>query len=157
MVTSRLSAREMTARLVQDFVHPSLYQYALHWWFRIFGFGAFHAKVLSVVFGFAAVGMIYWLGSLIFGKRTGLIAALLLAVSQLGITYSQEICSFAMTMCVSIFVTILFCLALRRRMKLFWLGFLLSAALLIYLHYVGGLSVACLFCYALLARTPYSI
>jgi hypothetical protein len=41
-----------------------------------------------------------------------------------------------MTMCVSIFVTILFCLALRRRMKLFWLGFLLSAALLIYLHYV---------------------
>ena len=76
------------------------------------------------------------MGSLIFGKRTGLIVALLLAVSQLGIAYPQKNSSFPMTMCVSIFVTILFCLALRRRMKLFWLGFLLSAALTNYLHYV---------------------
>jgi 4-amino-4-deoxy-L-arabinose transferase-like glycosyltransferase len=156
MVTSRLSAHEMTARLVQDFIHPPLYQYALHWWFGIFGFGVFQARILSVVFGVAAVGMMYRLGSLTFGKRTGLIAALLLAVSQLSVEYSQESRSYAMTMCAIIFTAILFWLALRRRTKLPWLGFLLSAALLIYLHYLAGLSVACLFVYAWLARVPPS-
>jgi 4-amino-4-deoxy-L-arabinose transferase-like glycosyltransferase len=152
MVTSRLSTQEMNARLVRDFIHPPLYQYALHWWFGIFGFGVFQARVLSAVFGVAAVGMMYWLGSLIFGRRTGLVAALLLAVSQLGVEYSQESRSYAMTMCVGIFTTVLFWLALRRRTKALWLGFLLSAVLLVYLHYLAGLSVACLFCYALLAR-----
>src|ERR1039458_3446606 len=50
MVTSRLSTQEMNTRLVKDFIHPPLYQYALHWWFGIVGFGVFQARVLSVVF-----------------------------------------------------------------------------------------------------------
>ncbi len=152
ILTSRLPVPQMTARLVEDIVHPPLYQYALHWWFVIFGSSVFQARLLSALFGIAAVWMIYWLGAITFGRRTGLTAALLLAVSQLGVLYSQESRSYSLTLFLNILTIFFFWMAIRRRGVLWWLGFLVAAVALIQTHYLAGLTVAVLFCYAVLVR-----
>src|SRR4029077_2389643 len=52
---SRLPFTQMHQALIQDLVHPPLHYYALHWWFRAFGFGPYQGRLLSVLFGTLAV------------------------------------------------------------------------------------------------------
>ena len=41
---SRLPFARMHKALIQDLVHPPLHYYALHEWFRVFGFGVFQGR-----------------------------------------------------------------------------------------------------------------
>jgi len=71
-------------------VHPPLYYFALHYWTKVFGGSEFAMRLLSVVFGVAAIPLIYKVASLLFDRMTGLFSAVLLAWSHFNIEYSQE-------------------------------------------------------------------
>jgi mannosyltransferase len=71
-------------------VHPPLYYFALHYWLQVFGDSEFAVRFLSVLFGLAAILVIYKLASILFDRTTGLFAAILLAWSHFNIEYSQE-------------------------------------------------------------------
>lgn len=64
--------------------------------FEIFGFSTLVARLLSALIGVLGVYSIYLLGKVIYNKKTGLIAALLLAVNIFHISYSQEIRPYGM-------------------------------------------------------------
>lgn len=152
ILMSRLPLPAITPELLKDVLHPPLYQYTLHGWFAILGSSVLQARLLSALFGIAAVGMIYWLGAVTLGRRTGLIAALLLAVSQLGVAYSQEVRSYSMVLFLNVLTIFLFWMAARRRAVRWWIGFLLASSALMQTHYSAALTVGVLFCYALVAR-----
>ena len=88
---------EMMRRLVLDLVHPPLHYLALRGWLKVFGFGLFQARVLSVIFGTLAVVFLYLLAEYLFDRRTALLSALLMATSQLAIMFSQEARPYAQT------------------------------------------------------------
>lgn len=67
-----------------------LYFVLLNSFFKVLGYSAFTAKLLSSVFGIAAVGMCYLLGKRLHSVRVGLYAAFLMAVNPFNIYYSQE-------------------------------------------------------------------
>src|SRR5271157_3894677 len=78
-------------KLVLDLVHPPLHYLALRGWLKLFGFGLFQARMLSVIFGTLAIVFLYLLAEYLFDRRTALLSAVLMSVSQLAIMYSQEV------------------------------------------------------------------
>ncbi len=154
---SRLPFTRMHKALIQDLVHPPLHYYALHEWFRVFGFGVFQGRLLSALFGTLAVVMIYVLAGYLFDRRAALISAGLLAFSQLAIMYSQEARPYAQLSLLYLVCVYLFLRALREKRLRFWIGFLGCACLLIYTHYYGFLAIASLLAFGFLRRKECSL
>ncbi|WP_375402703.1 glycosyltransferase family 39 protein [uncultured Sphingomonas sp.] len=71
--------------------NPPLYYSLLGGWTALFGDGDAAARSLSVVIGMAGVVFAYLVGRAMAGRRAGLIAAALLALSAQHVLYSQQV------------------------------------------------------------------
>jgi uncharacterized membrane protein len=67
----------------------------------------------------------------------GLIAAFLLAISPFAVGYAQEARSYAFLEMLSCLSLLLLLLALARRRWYWWLGYVISASLVLYTHFFG--------------------
>jgi mannosyltransferase len=147
----------LTSFLVQRDQHPPLHYYLLHFVFSLFGYGALQARVVSLIFGTLSILALYFLARRLFDATAGLLSALLLAVSQLGVAYSQEARNYSQLLFLSILTAHLFITSLRGRRRSCWWGFLVSAILLIYTHYYGVFILFCLILFAILYRKRHPI
>jgi len=84
------------AQATQFDVHPPLYYALLHVWMRLVGYGLVQGRLLSVICGVGAVPVTYAIGRMLFGRTTGLCAALLLAVSPIATWYADEMRMYAL-------------------------------------------------------------
>jgi uncharacterized membrane protein len=71
-------------------VHPPLYYWLAKSWGSVFGYGSVGIRSFSAFFGLLTIVSIYWIGSRMFGKKTGLLAAAITTFSPFAIEYSQE-------------------------------------------------------------------
>jgi mannosyltransferase len=146
-------------------IHPPLYYILLHYWIVLVqyaGQGQSEAIIrgLSALAGVLNIGVIYLLGQTLFERRTGLYAALLLALSPLHIWYSQEARMYTW---VTLLVSTSVLLALRAwtsQRWLTWLGYIVVTTAALYTHYyaVFGIMLENLFLLYLLlrpGRTPW--
>ncbi len=78
------------ARDTASDIHPPLYYWLLSVWVRLFGAGETAVRSLSAWLGVVLVALTYGLGQLLVGRRVGLAAALLAAISPFQVYYSQE-------------------------------------------------------------------
>ena len=113
-------------------VHPPLFYLLHHLWIRLFGISEVALRSISVVFALLSVWAIYQLSVTLFNKKTGLVAALLLATSPWHIWISQNGRSNAMLVFLILLSTWFFVLMLRRRQLrwFFWYGLVTWLALL---------------------------
>ena len=88
--------------LVKGQIYPPLYQILLHFWLLLFGTSETAARSLSAVFGIASVAALYNLTVRISGRRTALVAALILAVSPFHVEYSQEARGYSLLVLLSL-------------------------------------------------------
>ena len=79
----------MTQDAARD-IHPPLYYWLLGAWVRLFGTGEAAVRSLSALLGVVLVALTFALGRLLAGRWTGLVAALLAAVSPFQVYYAQE-------------------------------------------------------------------
>src|SRR5471030_1173670 len=89
-MTTRMSLSNFFTKFMPGDFHPPLYYLLLRLWTLFFGSSEVALRSLSVLFGVATVYVLYLLGKELIGKKTGIIAAILLATSGLHIYYSQE-------------------------------------------------------------------
>ena len=89
------SAADVIAATARD-NYPPLHNLILWALISIFGDSEWVLRLPSAVFGVLNVIAIYWVATLIRGRMTGLIAALLLALSGFHIWYSQEARMYAL-------------------------------------------------------------
>lgn len=157
LTVSQQSFHEMMQYLVKDFVQPPLHYFLLHVWFELVGFGPYQARLLSVIFGGLAILGTYLLGDCLFGRRTASIAALLLAVSQLAVMYSQEARPYAQLLFLMPFVSYLFLAALWTGRAGAWWGFVGTVVLVIYTHFYGFFVIASFLLFAVLYRKRYRV
>ncbi|RQH12178.1 glycosyltransferase family 39 protein [Okeania hirsuta] len=78
-----------------------IYYIVLKFW-MLFGTSDSWLRSLSVVFGLGSVFLIYQLGRRVAGEVTGLIAALLLALSPLFINFAQMVRMYSLSTCLAI-------------------------------------------------------
>ena len=72
-------------------IHPPGYYLLLHGWTRLAGSSDFAVAFPSFFFGMLLVALAYLLSNRLWGPRTGMLAALLVAVSPFNLWYSQEV------------------------------------------------------------------
>ena len=149
--------KEMNQYLVKDFVQPPLHYYILHFWFKIVGIGVYQSRLLSAFLGTLAIVASYLLANYLFGRRTAVIAALLMAVSQLGVMYSQEARPYAQLLFLLPCCAYLFLVALRTGRARPWWAFVCTATLVVYTHYYGFFAVAAFLLFAFLYRERYPV
>jgi len=121
--------------------NPPLYYLLLRLWIGPFGRGEASVRLPSVIFGIGSLILIFLVASSLFSKEVGLFASLILSVSLIHISYSQEARGYAM-MCflslLSIFLLIRFTRKVRR---LDLLALSLSNVALLYTHVYGSFVV----------------
>ncbi len=152
MSVSQLPLKQMLAALVQDFVHPPLHYFVLRGWFKLFGFGLFQARLLSVIFGTLAVVSLYLLAEYLFDRRTALLSAVLMSVSQLAIMYSQEVRPYAQFHFLALISSYLFLRAMREGRSGYWWSFVASAILMLYTDYFSVYLIVALLVVAAIYR-----
>jgi 4-amino-4-deoxy-L-arabinose transferase-like glycosyltransferase len=122
--------------------NPPLY-YALAWaWAKAFGTHEVGLRSLSALLGTATIPLGYCIGAELASRRTGLIAAALLAVNPMLIWYSQEARSYALLVLFCALSLLFFARALRTRRGADLGLWGLSSALAILSHYFAVFAVA---------------
>lgn len=134
--------------------NPPFYYMVLHLWVPVFGDSEFISRLPSVIFGSLSIVAIYAVGKLLFNKKAGLLAALILATSVFHIKYSQEARGYTLMVFLSLvsFYSLVKLTSSRRRA--YSIAYIVSSVLLIYTHYYGLLIIAAqnIFCFTLFLK-----
>lgn len=131
--------------------NPPFYYMVLHAWIPVFGDSESISRIPSAFFGSLSVLAIYAFGKLLFNKRAGLIAALILAASVFHIKYAQEARGYTLMVCL-ILVSYYSLLKLTAGRKMTYsVIYVVSSMLLVYTHYYGLLILLAqnIFCFSL--------
>ncbi len=114
--------------------HPPLYLIFLYFW-RSFGEDVFFLRFSSVLFGVGAIIFLYLIGKELFGKKVGLIAALIMSLNPLHINYSQNLEPYALTTFLSFMSFYFLIKALEYNKPKYYFLFILSIVLTGYSDY----------------------
>ena len=117
---------------------PPFYYLLLHYWMALFGDSEFAVRSLSAIAGTLSIPVMYRVGTLLFGRTTGLLAAAILAVSGLQIYYSQEVRVYSL-FCLLALISFYFFIKIVQgeRGRLWLAGYTISTVLLMYAHVYG--------------------
>ena len=122
--------------------HMTFYFILLRAWL-VLGDSEWVVRSLSALFGLATLFALYFLGSRLFGKETGLIGAALLAVHTFHIRYSQEARSYSLLTLLVVLSTYFFFRAVESpSQKKYWAAYLLVSVLACYSHVLPVLVLA---------------
>jgi mannosyltransferase len=115
----------------------ALYYFVLRPWIRL-GDSEFAVRSLSVLFGVLTIPAIYFLGTRLFDRATGLTAAALLSVHSFHIHWSQEARGYSLLTLLLVVAAYFLVCALesteRKEYWGYWIAFTISAALSFYAH-----------------------
>ena len=129
----------------------------VRWWFKVVGPGVVQARILSAIAATLAVPALYWLGTLLFDRRTAAIASGLLAASQLGIVYGQEARAYSLLLLLAIVLCALFVRAFRSGSPRDFAFLVVAASVMMYVHYYAAWAVAALLVFAVIFRRQSAI
>ncbi len=131
-------AQRSLGTVLRTFVTPGengpLYNLLLHFWIQIFGPSEASVRLPSAIAGFLTIPVMYVVGWRTLGRRTGLFAAGLLAISPYHVWYSQEAKMYTIAVLLTLVSTALFIEALQRNERRWWIGYVVVTSLGFYFH-----------------------
>jgi len=113
---------------------PPLFYLVLHFWIAWFGNSEAAAHALSLLFGLLCIPAGMWAGWSLFGRRTGLYAAILFAFSTFLTQYAQEARMYELMGLLGILGTAGFLHSFVFRRRRYLLMFSLSLVAMLYTH-----------------------
>jgi mannosyltransferase len=134
--------------------NPPFYYMVLHTWIPVFGDSEYVSRIPSAFFGSLSVLAMYLFGKLIFNKRAGIIAALILALAVFHVRYAQEARGYTLMVCL-ILVSYYFLIKLMDGRKTSYaVGYVVSSVLLVYTHFYGVMFILAenIFCFSLFLK-----
>src|SRR3990167_9512842 len=87
--------------------NPPLYFVLLHFWMKLFGNTEVVVRLLSMLFGIAAIPLIYMIGRRLYSQTAGIFAAFLLALSPFQVFYSTETRMYSLYLLLALFAVLL--------------------------------------------------
>lgn len=116
---------------------PPLFYFLLHFWMQAFGATESATHSLSVVFGLLTIPVGMWAGWSLFGRRAGIIAAVLFAFNAWLTQYAQETRMYELMGLLGIIATAAFIHAFVYRRRKYLIVFAITEALMLYTHAWG--------------------
>jgi uncharacterized membrane protein len=117
--------------------HPPLFFLVLHYWFYLFGFNEWSARLLVALIGISSVLAVYLLGKESYNKKAGLIAATIAAFNYFNLYYSQEVRPYILLFLAAALSYTFFLRLIKEQTRKNVIYYSLSSVLLIYSHYFG--------------------
>jgi mannosyltransferase len=117
--------------------NPPLYYMALHIWMSLFGSSEAATHSLSLLFGVLTIPAGGWAGWTLFGRRAGIMAALLFAFNAWLTAYAQETRMYELMALLGVLATAGFVLGFVYRRRRFLLLFGGALTLMLYTHSWG--------------------
>jgi 4-amino-4-deoxy-L-arabinose transferase-like glycosyltransferase len=114
--------------------NTAFYYLTLHGWLKLVHSSDFNIRLLSTVFAVATVPALYLLAAKLFDPQIGLVAAILLAVNPLFLSYAQEARSYALTMFLALLSWSFFIESCRDPKLLNLASYISTTTLVIYSH-----------------------
>jgi hypothetical protein len=156
--TVRGDLGELGSRLVEQEVTPPLYYLLLDGWVFFTGADSEGAlRLPSVAAGVALVLAVYWLASLVGGRRAGLVSAGLAAVSPAVLLYAQQTRAYAPVMLASTVAAAAAIEAVRGRSNRWLAAAGAATAAAVLTHYTAVLAVAPVVVWVLLRRDAFGL
>lgn len=119
-------------------IHPPLFLAAMNLWMHYFGQAEFTLRFFSALMGTAVLPVVYIIARRWINRRVALTGLVLLAVSSLQLYTSQTIRPYPwLTLQVALSMGLAFFAVERPEQNWRWLLYALSAAAMIYVHYLG--------------------
>jgi mannosyltransferase len=116
-------------------VHPPLFYILYKPALALWGATEFSARFIAALSGLLTVPLLYKLGEVMFSRRIGLLAALLLAINPIHAWLSQEARMYALLILFASGSMLLFWQALRTGQRRYWIGLTVVSAFGFNLHY----------------------
>jgi mannosyltransferase len=116
---------------------PPLFYVLLHFWVNAFGSSEAATHSLSLLFGLLTIPVAMWGGWTLFGRRTGIMAAILFAFSAFLTAYAQETRMYELMGLLGLLATIGFMHGFVYRRRKYVILFAVSLALMYYTHSWG--------------------
>jgi len=113
---------------------PPLFYLVLHVWMSMFGNSEVATHTLALLFGMLTVPVGLWAGWSLFGKRAGMMAAVLFAFSAFITQYSQETRMYSLMALLGLLATAGFLHGFVYRRRKYVVLFAVSQALMLYTH-----------------------
>lgn len=134
---AHLPLPELLSETASSDVHPPLYYLLLHYWVKLFGDSETAVRSLSALFGLLAILMIYLIASLLFNRATGLLSALLLALSLFHIEFAQEARMYTLLALLSLCSLYFFLKLFDDPRPVHLIAYIISTSLLMHTHVYG--------------------
>lgn len=99
-------------------------------------------RLPSVIAGVATIPLVYAIGLRTVGRRAGMLAALIAALSPFLAFYSVEARAYSLSVALVAASTLLMLLALERGKARWWVGYGLCSCAAMYTHYTSGFALA---------------
>ncbi|MFD1586673.1 glycosyltransferase family 39 protein [Halorientalis brevis] len=132
--------------------HPPLYYLLLDIWTSLVGVSEPAVRLLSALFGIAAIPLLYALGAELYDRQVGVFAAGVLAFSRFHVSHSQNVRMYSLlvfaTVCSMLFLVRLRTAPTRRAA----VGYVAASVALLYTHAFGALVLVAQHCYVLGSR-----
>jgi mannosyltransferase len=125
-------------RYTTEDVHPPLYYWVLHYWIRIAGHSEWAARLFSVLFSTLTIFLVYRLAARFFGPPTGVVAAMLLAISPMQLAAAQEARMYALLTFLSAWSMTAFARLLDEPRRSAFAGYVIATAFMLYTHAYGA-------------------
>lgn len=142
----------VTGYPIGDF-HPPLYFGLLWIWSHLFGFSEIAVRMPSVILGVGTVFLTYLIGKELFNKKTGLIAATILALGPLHVYYSQEARMYSLA-AFAVSLSFYYLIKFLQSNKFFWF-YVVSVLLVFYSDYLPYLAILAQLIYVVVFERKY--
>jgi mannosyltransferase len=122
----------------QGYPNMGLYYVLLYFWQQIFGSGEIALRSLSVLLGGLSVPVMVLLGTRLFGRPTGLLSGLLLALSPFFVQWEQTARAYALLILLILLSSYFFVRQLEQPSRATLIGYVLASALSFWAHYFAA-------------------
>jgi mannosyltransferase len=124
---------EFLHTLTHGETNMALYYLLLRFWLTM-GRSEVVIRGLSVLFSVATIPVVYGLGARLFGRRAGLVAALLLALNAFHIRYAQEARSYSLVVFLLSVASLYYVDAVETSSRRSWIAYSTTMTLSLYSH-----------------------
>jgi len=107
-------------------------------WSRVVGTSVLEVRALSLVLGMGSIVALYFLGSVMFSRRAGLVAAVYASLSVLHVYYSQEIRTYPLVLLLASLSMYFFVRGLQTQRAAPWIGHTIVNGVLAGTHVIGA-------------------
>ena len=140
-VAARVFPAGISSALIAD-GHPPLFFFLMHFWAKLWGTNEFGIRLLPALLGIATIPLLYMAGKTMFNRYIGVLAAGIGAFLPMHVLVSRQARMYTLLPLLVLLSVWTLYDATRHNMRRYWIGWVVTSALMMYSHNWGVLVFA---------------